>query len=121
MNITDEAMTSVVAKAILDSLDADQRATLIQDALKHMIEPTEVERNYRKEKGPSRLQTAFRQQLEFVAGQVIREQLQESHVRDEIRVFVEKALTEALAVEGKASVAMAEVLTETMSRAMRNY
>lgn len=79
MNIDDTAMKSVVAKAILDSLTPEVKATLITNAIASVISE-KVSTSYN---APTVLQYAFNQAVRNVAEQVARDMLADDQVLKE--------------------------------------
>lgn len=95
MNITldNENVRALAANAIMGALDQVSRDTLIQSAIKSLLEPTTSSYGV---KGPSNLEQAFRFSLGDVAKQITTQMLQEPETKAQVEAVVRTAVLKVL-------------------------
>lgn len=94
INIPQEMLQGIVAKAILEGVGTDTRDLLIQQALTYLVAPTKMSGDYSsRNTGPSPIQQAF----EIAAGQVVHQMARELVAENqEFQQAVRTMLTEAI-------------------------
>jgi hypothetical protein len=115
LNLSDDALREVVYKAILDTISADQRDTLLKAALAHLMSPGE--RDGFGGHRPSPLQTAFNDAVSRYAREAAYERLQnDAEWKAQIDALLGDVL-KAFAGErrGKAVEALADAMTKALT------
>lgn len=94
------AMAAIAGRAILEEMSSETRNTLVQEAIQHLLEPTNSQRNS-WEKHPSPLQQAFNNAIETQARIKINELLEsDPEFNDLIQELLGPILSETLRSEG---------------------
>lgn len=95
IKIPEAQMQDIVAQAIFKTLDENARATIIQDAITHLItKPTK--KDYYGPEPKSPLQQAFHNAVSFAANKLIREQIEaDSAIKEKILALFAEAMTKA--------------------------
>ena len=114
MQLNTPDMTAIVSKAILDSLDAQKRDLLIQEALRGLMEPPKGSYSSNK----SVLQEMFAKEAANVASEVIREKLQNDPV---VKAKLESMVSEVVAVVVAEDSKLRSVVRESIEKAFRGY
>lgn len=123
IKLDDDSVRGLVAEAVLSSLSAEARNTLITDALKWLMTPREEANNrgYGTVKRPSPLEEAFRDAVNRAANQVVSEYLQnDPQTIENIKTLYAEAMHK-LMTDGRIDTvnAIASAIGEGMSRAGR--
>ncbi len=115
MKLDDEALKSVMAKAIMDTLTPESRERLISDAVQRLL-TTKVSDHY---DAPSKLQNAFDQAVQITAQQIAREIVgADDTIKAKIKEMFEKAWHNAT-VGDNANVIIDKV-AQAISKAFSN-
>lgn len=90
LKIPPDEMTKIVSAAILEKISAEQRTTLISDAIQHLLQPSQKDNYYGGKTSP--LQEAFRHATVEVARIIVLEELQkDGEFKARIRELTTKA------------------------------
>ena len=90
-----DQVKDIVSEAVLRSLDQDTRNTLIQGAIKSLLEPVGKDTMYSKAKSP--LQQAFEQAVYSVAISIARETMEkDTIVQQQIKVLLTEAMEKVM-------------------------
>lgn len=77
LNLSDDALNTIVAKAIIDQMTPEKREALITQAVKHLLEEKEAgSGSYYSGRGKTAFQRAFDHAVERVAEKVATEKLE---------------------------------------------
>lgn len=95
MNIDSDTMKQLVAKAIMDSIDDDARAKLLEGAISSLMNTVEQTGGYGSDRR-TRIQRLFDDAVSTAALGVVRKLLDDEYA-DRIRVVVRDALDKAFA------------------------
>jgi phage tail tape-measure protein len=92
MNITDEAMRTIVAKGIFDSMTAEMKEDLLLKAVQNIIEPQPAINSY-GDKRPSALQQSFNFATAQMASKIVGEMFEaDPTIKERIAVLVTEAI-----------------------------
>lgn len=89
VNLSDDNMKDIIAKAVLDTLTPESRETMIQEAIKSLL-VTPPSTTYGRAKAP--LQEAFDSAVQQVAVKIAEEQLREN---TEVQAIITKLIADA--------------------------
>lgn len=77
VNLNDDAMKQLVAKAIFDGLGEEQRQALVQEAISSLLNDKANSRDYNS---PTVIQSLFNSAVANAAGQIVRERIKTDEV-----------------------------------------
>ena len=109
----DDLMRSLVAEAMLKHLDQATRDRLIQNALKSLIDPTDVPGAYGR-KGPSKLEEAFNQAAYGVALKLMNEMVKEEPFQNQLRELIRTAVEKMSVDKEDLAGRLATAITDSM-------
>ncbi len=116
MQLNTPDMTAIVSKAILDSMDQVQRDTLVQEAIRSLLEPTKDQ--YGRAQGKSRLQDIFADQAAIAATQIIREKFRDDpEVKAQLMAQIDVVVSEML----KKDSSLVSVVESAIKKAYQGY
>lgn len=111
-----EVDKEVVAKAILDSLDKDQRDELIQSAIKRLLE--ERHSTTYGHSGKTYLQEVFEEGVLEAAKEIVREELKKPEVRKALSDAISIAVAKALDITSDSYMGMVNRVSEAVASAL---
>lgn len=110
ITIPTDAMQAIVQKAIMESLSEDQRAVLIETALKYLL--TETRTSYGR--SPSPLESAFNMAVSEAAHTIAREIVKENEfdtkIRKAVRTSLEALISQDSLMAGRVGSAIGEAV-----------
>lgn len=98
IQLNEDAMRPIIAKAILDEIGPEQRDLLVQNALDNLMRPGITKGQYGRpdERTPSMLEDIMRDKVRGLATRIVGEMLEEAEYADKIRTQVRDGILEAL-------------------------
>ena len=117
ISIPTDAMHDIVAKAVLDSISADQREVLIKAALDFLITPPKKE-NYHAATPPSPLQQAFHNAVAESAREIVR-QVVKDELAERIKAVIHEQMVDAVATNSLLASGIGFAVGEQVEKALR--
>lgn len=122
LTINTDAMKTVVAKAILDSLEPQQREQMITAAIEYLITEPERKDHYgRSEKMPSPLQNAFNDAVARSARSVVEDVLGEPGVQARIDAAIREAVAKAIADHGDLARSIGFAMGDVIEKRIKEW
>lgn len=116
MNIDSETMKAAVAKAILDSLGAEGKVVVLENAVMHLLELMPDRNGHVQRGAPTRIQAMFNEQAGVVLREIVRDQLRDNQdFKDRVSALVVKTMDEMFGGEALANKT-AEMISHTLSK-----
>lgn len=123
IQLDEDAMRPIIAKAVLDEIGPEQRDALVQSALDTLMKPHIVKGQYGRpdERGPSMLEEIVRDQVHQLAGAVVREILAEPEHAERLRSQIREGVLVAMQAGSEAILStIGYAAGEAISNVLRN-
>lgn len=119
MNLQDEAMRGIVAKAVFEALDPTKRDLLMVEALERLMAPGEYD-NHRGGRKPSPLAEAFQDACDSVVRRTVYNEIEkeDSSLRQQLNAFI-AGVIERILSDGVLGDRIAKAVGDEVSNKLR--
>ncbi|SRR5260221_7746311 len=118
MKLSDEQMHALVAEALFERIDPEQRKQLITGAIARLLEPEKDSYIHTGRKGPGQLQQAVDTALASMARDVIRQSFEQGETREKVEGLVREAIERVLTVGRDKTL---DAMSEALQRALWSF